>query len=122
MLNDLRYAIRTLLKSPGFTSIVILSLALGIGANSTMFSVINAVLLRPLKFREPDRVVVLYEFNQEQARSIRNPALFSFLEWRRSTASFEQMELAVGGSEVYTVSGSGLPERLSAQFISPDLF
>ena len=122
MIADLRYAIRTLLKSPGFTLVVILSLALGIGANSTMFSVINAVLLRPLKFKEPDRVVVLYEFNQEQARSIRNPALFSFLEWRRSTASFEQMELAVGGSEVYTVSGSGLPERLSAQFISPDLF
>jgi hypothetical protein len=61
MLNDLRYAIRTLLKSPGFTLVVILSLALGIGANSTMFSVINGVLLRPLKFREPDRLVALYE-------------------------------------------------------------
>ena len=87
-----------------------------------MFSVINAVLLRPLKFREPDRLVALYEFNQEQARSIRNPALFSFLEWRRNTASFEQMELAVGGPETYTVSGSGEPERLRGQFISPQLF
>jgi len=122
MYNDLRYAIRTLLKSPGFTSVVILSLALGIGANSTMFSVINAVLLRPLNFREPGRLVVLYEFDQEQARSIRNPALFSFLEWRHNTASFEQMELAVSGLETYTVTGSGEPERLQAQFMSPDLF
>ena len=122
MLNDLRYAIRTLLKNPGFTWVVVLSLALGIAANSTMFSVINAMLLRPLKFREPDRLVALYEFNQEQARSIRNPALSSFLEWNRNTASFEQMELAVGGPETYTVSGSGEPERLRAQFVSPQLF
>jgi predicted permease len=122
MYNDLRYAIRTLLKNPGFTSVVVLSLALGIGANSTMFSVINAVLLRPLKFREPDRLVALYEFNLEQTRSMRNPALFSFLEWRRNTASFEQMELAVDGPETYTVTGSGEPERIRGQFISPDLF
>jgi len=122
MINDLRYAFRTLVKSPGFTSVVVLSLALGIAANSTMFSVINAVLLRPLKFREPDRLVALYEFNLEQTRSMRNPALSSFLEWRGSTTSFEQMELAVGGLEFFTVSGSGQPERLRAQFISPDLF
>jgi putative ABC transport system permease protein len=122
MYYDLRYAVRTLLKSPGFTSVVILSLALGIAANSTMFSVINAVLLRPLNFKEPDRLVALYEFSQEQTRSMRNPALFSFLEWRRNTASFEQMELAVGGLEFYTVSGSGQPERLRAQFMSPNLF
>jgi len=122
MFNDLRYAFRTLLKSPGFTSIVILSLALGIGANSTMFSVINAVLLRPLKFREPDRLVALYEFNLEQTRSMRNPALSSFLEWNRSTASFEQMELADGDAETYAVSGSGEPERLRAQFVSPQIF
>ena len=87
-----------------------------------MFSVINAVLLRPLKFTEPDRLVALYEFNQAQTRSMRNPALSSFLEWNRNSTSFEQMELAVSGRETYTVSGSGEPERLRAQFISPDLF
>lgn len=120
--QDIRYAARTLLTSPGFTAVVVLSLALGIGVNSTMFSVINGVLLRPLNFEAPDRLVVLYEVNQEQKRWLRDPTLSSFLEWHRNTSSFEQMELAVTDTETYTVSGSGEPERIRGQFVSPELF
>ena len=119
---DCRYAARTLVKNWASTSIVVLSLALGIGANSTIFSVINAVLLRPLGFKEPDRLAALYEFKQEQMKQRRDPMLSSYLEWHQSVSTIERMELAVAGLESYTISGSGEPERISGQFITPGLF
>jgi MacB-like periplasmic core domain len=120
--QDIRFAVRTLSKNLGSTAVVVLSLALGIGANSTMFSVINAVLLRPLNFKEPDRLALIYEVKQEQRQQRRNPMLSSYLEWHQSSSAVERMELAVADLETYTLSGSGEPERVRGQFVTPGLF
>ena len=119
---DCRYAARTLVKNWASTLIVVLSLALGIAANSTMFSVIHGVLLRPLNFKEPDRLAAIYEVNLEQRQQQREPMLSSYLQWHQRVSTLERMELAVAGLESYTISGSGEPERISGQYLTPGLF
>ena len=89
--QDLRYGVRMLGKNPGFTSIEVLTLALGIGANTAIFSVINAVLLRPLPYPEADRLIWLNErHDQIPARWISYP---NFLDWRERNQSFESLAL-----------------------------
>ena len=88
-MNDLRFAFRQLLKNPGFTAVAVLTLALGIGANTAMFSVVNAILLRPLPYKEPDRLVMLFEnhvTNRWFMVEIGAPVLD---EWRRQSTVFE---------------------------------
>jgi putative ABC transport system permease protein len=94
LLQDLRYGIRMLLKSPGFTVVAVITLCLGIGANSAIFSVLNAVLLRPLAYRDPDRLIILFESNLKKGwdRVASSPA--NFLDWKHETRTFE--ELAAG--------------------------
>jgi len=90
MYNDLRYALRLLLKNPGFTALVVLILALGIGANTAIFSLVNAVLLRPLPYPEPDRLVMLWERNlKEGCKHLVSPA--DFFDLQRNTQSFEYL-------------------------------
>jgi putative ABC transport system permease protein len=117
--QDLRYAIRSLSQSRGFTLVVLLSLALGIGANTTMFSVINAVLYRPLAFEDPDRLVVISEYNLQQTRWERSPTLATLLEWQEQARSFEQIEGIVWYLEGTNVLSGGEGERVSVQFVSP---
>ena len=107
--QDLRYGARMLMKQPGFTLVAVLTLALGIGANATIFSVVNAVLLRSLPYPDPDRLVIV------------NPAKGGdFLEWRDQAKAFEQ----IGAYDTDTVDliGSGEAERVSAGIVSADLF
>jgi putative ABC transport system permease protein len=111
LLHEIRYAMRTLLKSPGFAAIAILALALGIGANTAIFSVVNAVLLRPLPYPEPDRLVMLREKTATfPTGSVSYP---NFLDWRAGQRSFT--DLALTRRETYNFSpmgGGGTPERV----------
>jgi putative ABC transport system permease protein len=91
LLQDLRYASRTLLKSPGFAAVAVLTLALGIGANTTIFSAINAVLLEPLPFRQPENVVSLWETESAPGSfPLTGP---DYLEWPSQNKTFEDMSL-----------------------------
>ena len=95
-MNDLKFAFRQLLKNPGFTAVAVLTLALGIGANTAIFTVVNAVLLRPLPFPDPDRLITVWERNPAQGYEQNMPAPGNFLDWQEQSQSFEDMAGAVG--------------------------
>lgn len=113
-LQDVRYGLRVLLKNPGFTAIAVLTLALGIGANTALFSVVNGVLLNPLPYPEPDRLVAVYEKTADfEQSSITYP---NFLDWQKESHSFSA--LGAARSEEYNMTGIGEPERLHGHMIS----
>jgi predicted permease len=116
--QDLRYGARVLAKSPGFSLIAILTLALGIGANTAIFSVVNGVLLNPLPFRNPDQLVSLFqEIPNFKNGSISYP---NFTDWRRMNTTFAGM--AAYRSVGFNLSGNGEPERLHGEMISAGFF
>lgn len=118
-MNDLRFAFRQLRQSPAFTAIAVLTLALGIGANTAIFSVVNAVLLRPLPYPEPERIVYLNEANGGTNTSI---ALPDYIDWRKDAKSFEH--LAISRLESRNLSGipGREPERVSVAFVTANFF
>jgi len=121
--QDLRYGLRMLAKSPGFSVLVILTLALGMGANTAIFSVVNAVLLRPLPFEEPDRLVQIWH-TPPQA-SFPGIATFSvspanFLDWRARSQAFEGM--SAYGFGQYTLTGTGHPEAVRMVAVTSGFF
>src|SRR5262245_54646316 len=120
LLQDLRYGARMLLKKPGFTLIALGALALGIGANTAIFSVVNAALLRPLPYEESERLVVLYETNRQQGRDELNVSYPNFADWRAQSQSFEQLAAYLSGGMVLT--GKDEPARLQVAAVSADLF
>src|SRR5947209_766574 len=117
--NDIRYALRVMRRSPVFTASVVLTVAAAIGACTSIFSVINAVMLRPLPFAEPARLVQVAEKNDKLNLPNFGASVLNFLSWREQTQAFEQ--LAAIGFANYTLSGSGEPEQLSGNRISPAL-
>jgi len=117
LLQDLRYAFRLLAKSPAFTAIAILTLALGIGANTAIFSVVNAVLLRPLAFRNPARLVIVAEKSPFPTIST---SYENYVDWRDQSRSFESMEATRGTG--MSLTGAGEPELLLARMATAGLF
>jgi putative ABC transport system permease protein len=118
LFQDVRYGFRMLLKNPGFTIVAIIALALGIGANSAIFSVVNAVLLRPLPYEESDKLLLLSERSPVlEGMSVSYP---NFLDWRTQNTAFEH--LAVFRRNSFNLIGGGEPEQLIGGQVSADLF
>jgi putative ABC transport system permease protein len=117
LLQDVRYAFRLLAKSPMFTVIAILTLALGIGANTAIFSVVNAVLLRPLPFRDPSRLVLVIEKSKYPTITV---SYQNYLDWRDQGRSFESMEAIYGTNA--TLTGKGEPDRVVARMVTAGFF
>jgi putative ABC transport system permease protein len=117
--QDLRHAVRALWRSPAFTAVTVLALALGIGANTAIFSVVNAVLLRPLPFPDADRLVVLYE--HERTRGIRDQvAAETFADWREQSTAFGRM--AAWSHWGLAITGEGEPEEIGTVRASAAFF
>ena len=118
LLQDLKYGLRMLAKSPGFTAVVAITLALGIGANTVLFSVVNGVLLNPLPYPQPDRLVALYSRTPDSPWwSISYP---NFLDWVRENRSFSA--LAGYRADSFNLTGTSEPERVTAEMISASFF
>src|SRR6266576_5232019 len=116
--QDVRYGLRVLAKNPGFTAIAVLTLALGIGANTALFSVVNGVLLNPLPFPSPDELVAVYTKSPTfQASSISYP---NFLDWQKDSHSFAS--LCAFRSDDFNMTGAGEPERVHTHMISAEFF
>jgi predicted permease len=116
--QDLRYGFRTLRKNPGFTAVAMLALALGIGANTAVFSVVNGVLLRPLAYPDPSRLTMISETTPEFSQmSVAYP---NFLDWRRESRSFT--DIGAARNDDFNFTGTGQPEHLSGEYVSASLF
>lgn len=118
--QDLRYGVRMLLKHPGFTFVAVLTLALGIGVNTALFSVVNAVLLRPLPYAEPERLVQVYEANAQQGYERFSFSLANFVDHRDQQTGFEQMSAYFRRDA--NLTGAGEPERVQVAVVSASFF
>ena len=119
LLQDLRYAARTLLRRPGFAAVVVLTLALGIGANSAIFSVVNSVLLNPLPYANPERLVMVWGRYPDFGRV--STSLPDFRDWRERTRSFAQ--LAAWHGTIFNLTGDGSePQQLTADRVTANYF
>lgn len=123
LLQDLRYGLRMLRKSPGFTAVAVLTLALGIGANTAIFSVVSAVLLRPLPFPDAGRIMMVWHTPPQKSfpgvkRFVVSPA--NYLDWRRRNHVFEDMA-AIGFND-FNLTGNGQPESILGAKVSADFF
>lgn len=119
LLKDLRFALRVLWKSPGFTAIAVSALALGIGANTAIFTVVNAVLLRPLPFKDPDRLVmVLEESPRTRQPNVINPQ--NFKAWEMRSRSFENMAAYI--DTTVNLTGDNRPEEVYGAFVTRQFF
>jgi putative ABC transport system permease protein len=118
--QDLRYGLRMLLKNPGFTIVAVVALALGIGANSAIFSVVNTVLLRPLPYKEPERLVMVWEDDTKHGYPRDTPAAANYIDWRDQNQVFESMAAIADLS--FNLTGVGEPERIDGKRVSANLF
>ncbi|HET6229023.1 MAG TPA: ABC transporter permease [Longimicrobiaceae bacterium] len=119
-LQDLRFAVRTLGRSRGFAAVAVLCLGLGIGVNTAIFSMVNALLLRPFPFRDPDRVVSVYSRETRSGDNEQSSSLADLRDWKQQTRVFDG--LAMLYSRNFAIAGDGEPERVEGWAATPDLF
>src|SRR4051794_9776968 len=119
-LQDIRYAIRLCLRTPGFTAIAVLALALGIGANTAIFSIVNAVLLEPLPYRDPGRLVAIWELNARRPNRPNTLAPANVVRWQERATAFEH--IAPFYDYRVNLTGSGAPEEVVSMDVTPDFF
>lgn len=120
LLKDIKYAIRGLRKKPGFSFVAIATLALGIGANTAIFSVVNTVLLKPLPFKDPDRLAIIWEEATFAGFPRNTPAPGNYLDWKTQNQSFE--DVAATAPTSFNLTGGGEPERIAAYRTSANFF
>ena len=120
MSQDFREATRFLARHPGFTAVIVLTLGLAIGINSTIFSVLHGVLLRPLAYTQPEQLVGLWESNPAQGQERSQVSAATYLDWRQRSRMFK--EIGIYRYHGYTLTGAGEPERLVTVDVSPVLF
>ncbi|MGA2988069.1 MAG: ABC transporter permease [Terriglobia bacterium] len=118
LLHDLRYGLRMLARNPGFTAVAVLTLALGIGANTAIFSFVDAVLLKPLPFAHPEQIVQVWEKPPDAERNV--ISTLNFLDWRNQNTVFEAMAAQTGGS--MTLTGGDVPAELRVARVSAPYF
>src|SRR5262249_28636731 len=117
--QDLRYAVRTLGKSPGFLSGAVFAVALGIGANTALFSVINAVLLEPLPYRESERLMVVWEKRQKEGTRTNGVVPADYFDWRAQNRVFSS--LTAHDLRSFALAGDGEPERVIGVLATADM-
>jgi len=120
LVADIRYALRTLRRSPAFTAIAVATMALGIGVNAAMFSFFDAVVLRPLPFPAPERLVEVWETYQADSTELRNVSYPAVLDWRERVAGFQDIAALTGSDVALTEVGEA--QRVSAQLVDPQYF
>jgi putative ABC transport system permease protein len=119
MRQDLRHSIRMLLKNPGLTLVAVLSLALGISATTTIFSAIDAILLRPSPYPASDRLVSIGNTSLKQPGNLQGVSTTDLVRWRKENSVFDQIELSRWGAEMNALSGAGVLERIGLQYVTP---
>ena len=117
--QDVRTAVRKMMQAPGFSAAVIVTVGLAIAANASIFSFVNAELLRPIPFRQPERILQIAEKNDRLNLPSFGASVLNFLSWRQQQHSFQ--EIAAIGFNTYTLTGTGVPEQLYGNLVSPDL-
>src|SRR5438105_10402177 len=120
LFKDIRYNIRSLLKRPGFTATAVVTLTLGIGANTAIFSVVNTLLLRPLPFTDPHRLVQVWEANFKRGQNTMDVSYPNFADWRDQNQVFEQ--IAAYSDKTFNLTGTAEPEQIQGEIVSPSLF
>jgi putative ABC transport system permease protein len=120
--QDLRHAARMLLGSPGFTLVAVLSLVLGISATTTIFSAIDAILLRPLPYPKSDRLVFIVNTALKQPGNRSPVSEADLVRWRKDNSVFDQIEITTWGAEMNALTGAGVPERIGLQSTTRGLF
>ncbi len=121
MFQDLRYGARMLRKNPGFTFVAALTLAVGIGANTAIFSVVNAVMLRPLPYQDSDRLAMLWTDDPKRSIHEEGTSYLNFLDWRSQSQLFTDMAICSRGNPV-VLTGGAEPERVKGELVSANLF
>ena len=120
LIQDLRFALRTLVRTSGFSTVIVLTLALGIGANSAIFTLVNGILVKPLPYPEPNRLLTLWETSLRD-RTLGTVAPSNFYDWQQQTHSFDKMA-AIDPYPDFILNGSGEARRLAGGAVSQEFF